>query len=1123
MGKRIDLPQKPAGNATDQLEKLYSYLYQTARTINANLDEIGGMEFTDDEMVIVNRILNPEGEEEGTPAYNYKEAETLKSLIIKTANFVQQSLMEYRLNLLGEYVAEGKFGKYVRRTGLDVEITPEHIMQNYQLQEIIQGLKVYEINAKNYIKTGLLRTEQMLPVYGVAIGKDVVTFAEDGTETYNDGNKVAELTADALSFWQGGNMIAKYTGGRISFYYGSTEAFYIQNGKVYAAGDLEIVSGKKLIVTTETFSIDGSGNVIVKGDVSITTGKSLAIKSGGAFTVDSGNFSIDSSGNVVMKGAAEILSGKSLEVKSGGSISIKSGGTFSVDSGNFSIDAQGNATFKGGGTFSGALSAATGTFAGSLSAATGTFAGSLSAATGTFAGTMSAACVTSGTMSCERLSGGTLTLGGNNNTNGTLVIKDASGTQIGKWDKDGISASTGTFAGSLSGATGTFAGSLSAATGTFAGSLSAATGTFAGSLSAATGTFAGTLSAACVTSGTMSCERLSGGNLTLGGNDNTNGVLIIKNASGTQIGKWDKDGISATTGTFSGALSGATGTFAGSLSAATGTFAGSLSAATGTFAGTMSAACVTSGTMSCERLSGGTLTLGGNNNTNGVLLIKNASGTTIGRWDKDGITATTGTFSGALSGATGTFAGSLSAATGTFAGSLSAATGTFAGTMSAACVTSGTMSCERISGGTLTLGGNNNVSGKLVIKNASGTVIGTWDKDGINATTGTFSGALSGATGTFAGSLSAATGTFAGSLSAATGTFAGTLSAACVTSGTMSCERISGGTLTLGGNDNTNGKLVIKNASGTVIGTWDKDGINATTGTFSGSLSGATGTFAGTMSAACVTSGTMSCERLSGGTLTLGGNNNTNGKLIIKNNGGTTVGTWDKDGIVIGSGGSFTMESGSSFTVYSNNMDIDGTGITIKRGVIKGKHYTEDSTPLLSNNDIVVASTAPTGKPGMIWIKPIDSVTVNYSREVTSETNVNGYSSTLTTSGAASAAGGGNSYRLRMTVRAGTSSGSGIDVTITVGNALTFTAHVPPGYYDSEGYHGEKELDLTITNANWYGNNNSLAISISAVGTGGESGMVNYYKIPVGSIQLTATSTNGSRSNWQSCEVKVYQ
>jgi hypothetical protein len=56
----------------------------------------------------------------------------------------------------------------------------------------------------------------------------------------------------------------------------------------------------------------------------------------------------------------------------------------------FEVNADG-LYINGGGTFTGALSAATGTFAGSLSAATGTFAGSLSAATGTFAGSLTAA------------------------------------------------------------------------------------------------------------------------------------------------------------------------------------------------------------------------------------------------------------------------------------------------------------------------------------------------------------------------------------------------------------------------------------------------------------------------------------------------------------------------------------------------------------------------------------------------------------------------------------------------------------------------------------------------------------------------------------------------------------
>lgn len=65
----------------------------------------------------------------------------------------------------------------------------------------------------------------------------------------------------------------------------------------------------------------------------------------------------------------------------------------------------------------------------------------------------------------------------------------------------------------------------------------------------------------------------------------------------------------------------------------------------------------------CDWIKGGTLTLGGDNNTNGVLSILDSTGTQIGRWDKDGIIATKGSFSGELKAATGSFTGTVNATT----------------------------------------------------------------------------------------------------------------------------------------------------------------------------------------------------------------------------------------------------------------------------------------------------------------------------------------------------------------------------------------------------------------------------------------------------------------------------
>ena len=126
-------------------------------------------------------------------------------------------------------------------------------------------------------------------------------------------------------------------------------------------------------------------------------------------------------------------------------------------------------------------------------------------------------------------------------------------------------------------------------------------------------------------------------------------------------------------------------------------------------------------------------------------------------------------------------------------------------------ITTGKMSANHIEGGTLTLGGANNASGQLIVKNASGTTIGTWSNSGISVSSGS------------------------------------------ITGGT-----INGANLTLGGSGNASGTLQVLDASGTVIGQWNKDGITLKKGT------------------------------ISGPSITLGGSNNTNGTLTVKDSSNNT-------------------------------------------------------------------------------------------------------------------------------------------------------------------------------------------------------------------------------------------
>ena len=264
MAEIIELPQESGGTPEQQLRQMFGYLYRMARDLNINFQQIGDSGLTDDEQELMNQLTQAgmteqqKAEEKLYPGtHSYAEAETLKSLIIKTAQFVKDEVENMRLVLFGEEAASGQFGDWTRKKGLRVDVTPDGVKQTYTYAELVQGLRTFEINSKNYIKTGFLRTENMLPVYGVAIGKDVVTFAEDGTETYNDGNKVAELTADALSFFHNGVILAKYTGTKTSFYAGGVEVMYIQAGKIYSNVDLELGSGKSVKIGDWVFDNKG--------------------------------------------------------------------------------------------------------------------------------------------------------------------------------------------------------------------------------------------------------------------------------------------------------------------------------------------------------------------------------------------------------------------------------------------------------------------------------------------------------------------------------------------------------------------------------------------------------------------------------------------------------------------------------------------------------------------------------------------------------------------------------------------------------------------------------------------------------------------------------------------------
>lgn len=139
------------------------------------------------------------------------------------------------------------------------------------------------------------------------------------------------------------------------------------------------------------------------------------------------------------------------------SISISSptitGGTIAIGSGNSIFKADANGIYLGNASFasapfrvnmSGQVTASSLTLTNAAIGAGSSYTGNQIA--NAYIGELSASKITSDSMSANRISGGTLTLGGNNNGNGTMIVNNSSGTEIVRINNQGVifSQSAGT-------------------------------------------------------------------------------------------------------------------------------------------------------------------------------------------------------------------------------------------------------------------------------------------------------------------------------------------------------------------------------------------------------------------------------------------------------------------------------------------------------------------------------------------------------------------------------------------------------------------------------------------------------------------------------------------------------
>lgn len=191
----IVYPKITANTGEGKIEQIRAYLFSLADQLKWALNSIDTNASTVLQQNVSKGKTQEISEEEAQATFN-----SIKSLIIKSADIVDaysEAIME---RYSGQYVAKSDFGTYINQTEQTTITNSESVTNLFKsMQKIISDIeeldrRLIEVNA--YTRAGLLYYDSAgVPIYGFEIGQKN---SIDGAEVFN---KYARFTADRLSFY----------------------------------------------------------------------------------------------------------------------------------------------------------------------------------------------------------------------------------------------------------------------------------------------------------------------------------------------------------------------------------------------------------------------------------------------------------------------------------------------------------------------------------------------------------------------------------------------------------------------------------------------------------------------------------------------------------------------------------------------------------------------------------------------------------------------------------------------------------------------------------------------------------------------------------------------------------
>ncbi len=251
------MPAAPAGTLAQQVQQQYTYLFRLAQALNRAMEQVEGTAGAQAVQAQRAKDSSREAREERA-----RQAATLKSLIIKSADVVRQEMDRLATELKGSYVAQSDFGTYLEEISQKIEADPSQLSQYFKFASDIRAnvdrvevdFASYKTDVEGYIRQGIVGYDGTVPIIGIAIGQDIRT-TQTGVETEQGVFDVIDKSSN-MSVW---------TTEKLSFYIGGQEAAYFSNGKL--TGEKMATSG---VISTNTkygscfwvkWEISGSQNI----------------------------------------------------------------------------------------------------------------------------------------------------------------------------------------------------------------------------------------------------------------------------------------------------------------------------------------------------------------------------------------------------------------------------------------------------------------------------------------------------------------------------------------------------------------------------------------------------------------------------------------------------------------------------------------------------------------------------------------------------------------------------------------------------------------------------------------------------------------------------------------------